>query len=446
MKKADHQLIQQVLDGSISQPAFDGFQQRMRSEPGLARLYGEYSLLHHSLCEEFEDLPVSGKSLPATRWKFPARILWVAAAAAAVALLAAILYPKAANPAGPPPVMATVEFSPDAVWKIEGSTAKGDAPVNLAMGGTLQLIQGQARIGLNDSAYGLIESPSIVTVVSEKSLHLAEGRGLFRSDQPGGRLEVTTPSMSAVDLGTEFGIETQRDRPDELHVLEGEVRMRINGRSEGEVFAAGTAGRVSGSDAIERFPADPQRFVKKLGEFETVVSGPFVKADWRADYGSPSISQDRIDGVNFSVFHRLTKPAPDEADPVLLATLSVDTPSSGIFHTDGWAGMSFFSRGIEVLFFGDSFGPERTWSLDVKQRVPVVIPGNFVIGPKTVTLRYDCRTGEVSLHEGGLPLGSPFCIGKVPAGSSFDEIRIGASSSAALAIRDLDIRVGGHPR
>ena len=440
MKRTDHQMIQQVLDGSISQATFDGFQQRLRTEPELAKLYGEYALLHHSLCEEFEDQPVSDKVVPVSRRTFPAAIAWCAAAAAVV-LLAAMIYRKSAGGSGP--VVAAVQFSPDAVWQIEGATPVGGSSVNLLQGATLQLLQGQARISPNPGASALIEGPSTLTFVSRESLHLADGRGRFRVEKPGGKLEVTTAAMSAVDLGTEFGIETHRDRPDELHVLDGKVRMRINGNREGEILTTGEAGRVLGTDGIEHFPADGSRFATSLSEFETIVSGPFVKADWRVDYGSPSISQDRIEGVNYSVFRRLPTPQPDENKPVLLATLDVERPSNGDFHTDGWAGMSFFNKSTELLFFGDSYGPERTWSLDVKQRIPVILPGNPVIGAGKVTLRYDRNTGDVSLHKGSVPLGPAFCTGKLATGLSFDEVRIGASSSAALTVRSLEILSGG---
>ncbi|MES2920732.1 MAG: hypothetical protein V4819_04265 [Verrucomicrobiota bacterium] len=442
MKRTDHQLIQQVLDGSISQQAFVGFQQRMRVEPELAKLYGDYAMVHHSLCEEFEGQPVPGKIAPVSRWTVPARIGWLAAAAAVV-LLAVAIYRNAGVGGKPAPVMAAVQFSPDAVWQIEGASPVGGSSVNLYQGATLQLLQGQASLSPGPGVSGLIEGPSTLTFVSPESLHLAEGRGRFRSEKSGGKLEVTTASMSAVDLGTEFGIETHGDRPDELHVLEGKVRMRINGNREGEILSTGEAGRVSGADGIERFAADGNRFAKSLSRFESIVAGQFVKSDWRVDHGNPSISPDRIEGLNFSLFRRLPKAVPDEGKPVLLATLEVERPSNGEFHTDGWAGMSFFSKGTEVLFFGDSFGPERTWSLDVKQRIPVILPGNPVIGPRKVTLRYDRKTGEVSLHEGSVPLGSAFCSGKLPAGVTFDEVRIGASSNAALTVRSLVILGGG---
>ena len=151
MKRTDHQMIQQVLDGSISPATFDRFQQRLRTEPELAKLYGEYALLHHSLCEEFEDQPVNDKVVAVSRRTFSARIGWLAVAAAVV-LLAAIFYRKSAGGAGP--VVAAVQFSPDAVWQIEGASLVGGSSVNLLQGATLQLLQGQARISPSPGASG----------------------------------------------------------------------------------------------------------------------------------------------------------------------------------------------------------------------------------------------------------------------------------------------------
>jgi hypothetical protein len=290
----------------------------------------------------------------------------------------------------------------------------------------------------------VLEGPSTRLVVAPEALNLARGAGRFRSEDFDKRLKVSTPSMTAEGAVPDFGVLVPESERDELNVFHGKVRMRINGRPEGVALAAGRAGRVSGADGIEEFPADPAKFPKALAKFETIAGGKFVKSRWRVDYGSPSIGGDRIDGENFTAYLRLPKPEPAENETVLLATLTVAQPANGNFHSDGWAGMSFYSGGNELLFFGDSFGPERTWSLDVKQKVPVIIPGNPLVGPNTVTLRYDRKSGDVSLHEGGTPLRAAFCTGKLPAGSTFDEIRLGASNGAALAVEALTIRAGGQ--
>ncbi|MEO5914913.1 MAG: hypothetical protein ABIS50_11815 [Luteolibacter sp.] len=442
MKRADHQIVQQVLDGSVSKEAFDGFQDRLRGEPELVKLYGDYANLHHSLCEEYEDQAITSRPQNITGPAISSKFFWLAAAAV-VLLAATVVYRKTPVVAEPPALMASARFSADAVWSVDGvSRKKGDA-LELDKGATLKLEQGQARILAGTSASAMIEGPTTLTLVSDGALHLAAGRGRFHLEKADGKLEVSTPSMSALDLGTEFGIDVRPDQPDELHVFDGKVKMRINGRSEGEILTTGEAGRVSGTERIERFPADDHRFLKNLREFKSIVDGRFVKADWRVDYGSPSISEDLIEGGNYAVFLRMPKSEPAADDSVLMATLQVNHSSNGEFHTDGWAGMSFFSQGQELLFFGDSFGPESTWSLDVKQRIPVILPVSPVVGPRTVTLRYDRGTGVVTLHEGELPLGKTFCSGKLPAGLEFDEIRLGASSGAALDVGGLTIRVGG---
>ena len=439
MKRADHHLIQQVLDGSISQQAFAGFQQRMRTEPELAKLYGEYALLNHSLCEEFEDQPIDSTPVPISRWCFPAWIAWLAAAAVLVAAVS--IYRKGG--VKPVPVMATVQFSPDAVWQVTGVAPDGGSPASLPIGGTLRLSQGQVSIFTSPTASALIEGPSTLTFVSPESLHLAEGRGRFRLEKSRGQLEVTTPSMAAVGTAGDFGIATRSGAPDELHVFDGTVGMRLNGASESRTLSAGQAVRIAGAVGIEPFAADTNRFQSRLSEFQTVMTAPFIKAEWRMDYGNPAISADGIDGVNYSIFRRLPQAEPSGNHPVLLATLETKIPSTGSFHTDGWAGLSFFSSGNEVLFFGDTFGRERTWALDLRKGIPVSQTGERQIVAKTVTLRYDRRTGEVSLHEGNLPLGPAFRSGTIAPETTFDEIRLGASSSAAFAVRSLTLRVGG---
>lgn len=442
MKRSDHHLIQQVLDGSILPDAFADFQQRLRVEPKLAKLYGEYALMNHSLCEEFEGQRWQGGSVVESRRVFSPLLIGLVVAMA-VAILAAVVFKSSSrqkNPAGP---LGQASFSADAVWEIDGAFKASENGASLSQGAKLHLQQGRARVVLGPSSTALMEGPATLTVVSGNTLDLAEGRGRFHVENNQGGLKVNTPLFTASNLGAEFAIESHPGQPSELHVIGGKVEMQPAGGKDQMVLSTGEAARVSQAGSIEKMQTDENRFLKELGSFKIIVSGPFEKADWRFQFGSPVISEGGMDGENFSALRWLPKPEPADGNTVLLATLEVGRPSAGEFHTDGWAGMSFFNKGAEVLFFGDAFGPERTWSLDVKQRIPIIIPGTPVLGPRTVTLCYRKKTGEVSLHEGGIPLGKVFCSGKLPAGLEFDEIRLGASSGAALNVHSLTIRAGG---
>lgn len=446
MKKSDHQIVQQVLDGEVSRESFDAFQQRMRSEPLLVQFYGEYARLHHTLSEEYEDTDPSINPVPETGGRVRPLIPWILAAMVVLLAVVALLWESAGNKVKRPEMLADVTFSEDAVWRGQGISADPKQSLGMEKGATLEILQGVADIAVKGGGHALVEGPATLTVVSGESLHLASGRGKFTTVTAGQKLVVTTPSMTAEDLGTEFGLKASPDSPDELHVFKGKVRVRINGSNTGEVLEEGQAGKIVGPDKIERFTASGGHFPALVPSFREVVSEPFVKSSWRTEYGSPSVDEDRIEGENFSAYMKLPEALPVPAEPVMLVSLTVGKPSAGVFHTDGWAGMSFFSNGKELLFFGDSYGPERTWSLDVKQHVPVILPGNPVEGSRTITLRYDVASGDVSLHEGKAPLSAAFCSGKLPAGTTFDEIRLGASSSAALAVGGLKIRVGGAVR
>lgn len=441
MKRADHYLIQQVLDGDLTRESFDVFQQRLREEPDLVKLYGDYALLHHTLSEELEgghaglaDPPDSGRRVS---WWIPV----IAVAAVCALIAAALLIPRWSGRQSVEEV-AVVTFSVDAVWRFEGETRSIGGGTGVARDGVLHLQQGRAGIALEPSVTGVIEGPAKLTFLSPDSIHIRQGRGYFRRGGNGGGLTVATPRLTAVDSATELGIEVMPDGPDELHVAEGVMQVTTKGGNETLMLAAGEAVRVPASGPIERFPSADKKFATSLGRFKTVLSGPFERTQWRRDHGSPSISTHRIEGENYSVFLRLPAPVPGPGGSVLLATLDVGKPTNGAFHTDGWAGMSFFSKGEELLFFGDSYGTKPTWSLDVKQHIPVILPEAPVVGPRMVTLRYDPRSGDVSLHEGGLPLKAPFCSGRIPPGISFDDVRIGASAGASLVVKSLEIRVG----
>ena len=441
MKRDDHHLVQQVLDGDIDREGFDDFQKRLRAEPELAELYTGYAVLDHTLSEEFESGTSTLAAAGSARGVFGIP-RWLIAAAAVLAMAAAGWWMAGRVAKRLPGEAAVISFSLDAVWEIDGKTKARGAATAVAKDSTLHLRQGRAVVSLKPSANAVIEGPAELRVLSQESLFMSHGRGFFDLGQIEGNLTVTTPRLSASDAGTRFGIEVPAQGPDELHVLSGMLRVVSLETGETTAVAGGGAVRVPGQGEIERFPIDGRHFASGLGRFLPVVSGPFDKTVWRVAYGQPSITGNRIDGTNYSAFLQLPAATPTEDGGIVLVTLETGTPAEGSFHSDGWAGMSFYHEKSEVIFIGDPFGTEGTWAMDVKQEKPLIIlPDPPVSGPRTVTLRYDSHSGAVSLHDGTPPLAAPFCVGEIPPGTRFDEIRLGASAGAALAVNRLLIRV-----
>jgi hypothetical protein len=440
MKKKDHEIVQRVLDGDMTMEEFNALQQRMRREPELVNLYQDYAVLHHTLSEEYEGgFPVSpAGGVRVTRGHGLRVVILVAAA---VALLAAGWWFRSWFPSGAGDVAVTT-FSLDAVWRFEGPARNLGGATGVPSGSRLVLEQGRAAISLEPSVTAVIEGPADIQF-ADLSLDLAAGSGWFHCSGSGGPLKISTPRLSVVDEGTEFAIEVPPAGPDTIHVFEGRIKASARNGGEPSWISSGEVATIGDDGQMKLGTAAGRTFPHSLGRFRSVVPDEIAKSDWRIDYGTPTFDSGRVEGANFSAFHDLQTPEPSADHGVLLVTIDVGKPATHGFHTDGWAGMSFFSGATEVLFFGDSFGSKSTWSLDVKQRIPLIFPEKPIVGPRTITLRYDRRSGEVSLHEGGVPLRPAFCRGRLPAGTTFDRFRIGASAGAALAVNSLVVRSGG---
>lgn len=433
MNRNDHYLIQQVLDGDVSSEAFDGFQQRLREEPNLLQLYGEYAILQHTLCEEFE-----GSGAPALRLLEPPQrsfgIPAAVAVAAVLALLAVVMFTRPWIERSTPDDVALLTFSVDAVWDIKGSSRSIGGATGVAGGSVLRLDYGRAGISLSPTVTAFVEGPAELTFRSRDALFLKSGKGFFTVGDGG--LTLDSPRIAAKDFGAEFGIEVHGDGAEEILVSAGELRIVSKTGNEEVLVGAGNAAHISESGAIRHFPTDDRRFAKALGRFRSVVSDSFGQSEWKTDL----VSGNRDNGEIHTRLLRLPEVVPGPDSSVLLTTLDVGKPPGGGAADDGLSFMSFSSRGSEVLLFGDSSGTAS--QPDDKRQAPVILPELPDKGLRTVTLRYDQRTGDVSLHEGGLPLGDVICAGKIPPGSDFDEIRLGALSGAALAVQSVDIRVG----
>lgn len=161
---------------------------------------------------------------------------------------------------------------------------------------------------------------------------------------------------------------------------------------------------------------------------------------WRLERGKPKITGGHLEGSGYETYFYIPKDGLSAARPVLLVTVQIVAGGDKPFHTAGWAGFSLYQEGYEVCFFGDSYGPEETWSLDVKRSLVPLMPAKNITGPRTMTLRYDRRDGAVEIYEGDKPGGEPLVRSKILPGMNFDQVRIGASEDSSLAVALIKVR------
>ncbi len=161
---------------------------------------------------------------------------------------------------------------------------------------------------------------------------------------------------------------------------------------------------------------------------------------WRLERGKPQITGGHLEGSGYETYFYIPKDGLSAARPILLVSVQTVAGGDKPFHTPGWSGFSLYQDKYEVCFFGDSYGPEETWSLDVKRSLVPLMPAKNITGPRTMTLRYDRRDGSVEMFEGEKPSGDPLVRSKILPGMNFDQVRIGASEDSSLAVASIKVR------
>ncbi|NOY42123.1 MAG: FecR domain-containing protein, partial [Planctomycetes bacterium] len=145
-----------------------------------------------------------------------------ASSLAAAAILLIFLALPDPIPVAPIPVfVASIDDAIDARWSDPNlSTASGTKLFTL---GNLVLTRGVVRIAFEGGAKMVVEAPATLELLSPDSARLVWGRLVGSVPRSEVQLTIQTPNASIVDLGTEFGVEVNRQQVTHLHVFEGRV-------------------------------------------------------------------------------------------------------------------------------------------------------------------------------------------------------------------------------
>lgn len=207
--------------------------------------------------------------------------------AVALALTAAVVLGIAVWWSWRPGASATLTKTLQATWEPDAAAAQSEL---LASGRQLKLKQGWAEITFHSGAKVTLQAPAALTITNSNAARLEAGQ--LAADVPpaatGFTLEV--PSGKIVDRGTQFGVIVDKvgggqEETVEVHVLKGRVDMETGGQGGGGLtvtqLAANEAVRSSTANlAVQRIPAEPDRFVTSINEpivfqpGDIVVNGP----------------------------------------------------------------------------------------------------------------------------------------------------------------------------
>lgn len=168
--------------------------------------------------------------------------------------------------------VATLTDSLDVKWGGKGSLQKGSRLKDNKA--ELLMQEGLAELSFDNRAKLIIEAPASFRIIAEDRIELQFGKVYATIPQEAIGFSVYTPNAKIVDLGTEFGVQTEPNGDTLLHVLKGRTVL-MAGASDNKInveVEKGVAKRVSGdTQLISDIPCEAGHFVRAFDSQYQVV-------------------------------------------------------------------------------------------------------------------------------------------------------------------------------
>lgn len=119
-------------------------------------------------------------------------------------------------------LVATITRGAGVVW--DGETNSAEIGATLASQ-WLRLKAGAVQIEFYDGARVILEGPASLKLVSSGMAQLEYGKLTAHVPEPAHGFKIETPDVTVTDLGTEFGLDREPNRPVKVQVFEGKVEV-----------------------------------------------------------------------------------------------------------------------------------------------------------------------------------------------------------------------------
>ena len=284
--------IQSSFDGTLTEAACLDLREILKSDPAARALYFQYADLHQSLIFRISHFTRTdaARSLAVVRRKIQHRSTIRIAISAAAAVLIGMGAVLRLTLVPTTPALATFQEASGSLYTVKHLGGDNDLTAGeLDPGSVVNLTQGTLEVELLNGSRGVILAPAKFQLLSEKAMFLYQGTAWFRISREGVGFQITTPGLVVTDLGTVFGVRSDSDFGDEIHVFSGSVRAHDSKRPESEeTLTAGLARRRNPLGGLEDIPPSPESFLTKLPTEHG--TGLIVNGDFEA--GSPPPDED----------------------------------------------------------------------------------------------------------------------------------------------------------
>ena len=271
MKDADFETrVLTLLDGQLSPEEAARLEQDLLASEKARETYEQLVLLHNALESRFEVKPVVQNTavIPMERLVTDQqrRVVKFSLLAAAALLVISgvvmwlILAPQRVQQLG------YIRTSEGSVYSL---TYEGEGPAPegnlLAKGAVIRLQEGSLEGVFDNGARLVAEAPCVLRILAEGRVAQDLGRTWFHVPPAASGFTVQTPEIVAVDLGTEFGVFSNPEGRDEVHVINGSVEVTARlGTNTRETLAAGSAREVDADGRLLEIAVAESRFRKTI--------------------------------------------------------------------------------------------------------------------------------------------------------------------------------------
>jgi hypothetical protein len=167
--------------------------------------------------------------------------------------------------------------------------------------GRFTLATGVVQIEFLSGTNLVVEAPADIELLTSNSVYCREGKLRARVPTQAHGFTIDTPTHRAVDMGTEFAVGVSPEHGEEIHVLDGEVKLLDKNEAKGErrlLLGDGVLVRADG----RKLPveADFERFIstERLMELTTLGSRDRYQV-WKQSVLETALDPDVVSYFNF---------------------------------------------------------------------------------------------------------------------------------------------------
>lgn len=236
--------LQDLLDGALAPERLKMLQERLKHDPDARELYLDYVELHSDL--GFRGAGHRGMrviSMESVVQRSKQRFLrraFIGAAAAVAMFLGGMAFMISHSP---DPAL-TFEVSPDTSFELTHAAQEDGVTEGQSMqvGSRLKLSRGTVELDFDSGVRAILRAPAEMLLVREDLMELSHGTVWVEVPSDAVGFQVQTPDFLLTDLGTEFGIVSEPNFNDEVHVFSGKVEVsHSSGSGEKTTIKAGQA-------------------------------------------------------------------------------------------------------------------------------------------------------------------------------------------------------------